>query len=774
MAQRRRVDVQFPLGGLNRRGAYRQQAPYTSTDLLNVRPRGTSEGRERGGSRPGLVESHVDDLPGEIRFLSPMVLALGDDFMAWSDTFGGTEMGDAWTSEGGLPNILPNALASIDYSTSTGGAVADLLPIDTSQAYAVELFITPWNGSFHGSYSLYFRLHDTNPSIAGNAVIVRLTMDDDTGGWSGYIRNVVNGVPTDYALPSGTLFSSRPGWLTATVTGDTVKVYWNGNLLKTQAVAAYAGTRVGFGLECVNEGGLALANVFRTQFYTTATAPVLRSMLVASGDGEIWNETSYGRMTEVSTLLSVRDDTHLTATQSGQDLYIADYGDVRANGTDGVVSGATLDAATYPDWSTLGISAYDDVVVITNVGGATVAGTYEIQSVAAGAITLTASPGDGTCAYRIERAPKVYDPSAGTVVKMIASTGQVPTGNPLIARYIDRIVLAGAEIAPHVWYMSRKGSPLDWDYSQTDSERAVAGTSSEAGTPGGPITALIPHSDDYLIIAERNEIWRLRGDPAFGGALDSLSSTIGVIGPDAWCMGPAGELIFMSLDGLYALAPGGNSFPISLSREILPREFLNIDPNIQEVLLEYDVHGRGVHIYLTAIEPNSRLHWWFDWERKTFWPMSLDSGHEPTATCQSQATAIEESGVILGGRDGQLRRPSDLAACDTGESFTSYVVIGPIALNADGFLGRIMAIDAIMASTSSDVTWELFDALTFEALTSASSSDTGTWVAGLNATIHPACNGQAFALKITGTEDTHWSMENVIADVRSGGRRRIT
>jgi hypothetical protein len=706
-----------------------------------------------------------------------MVLALSDDFTAWSDTFGGSSLAAAWTQAAwasAVPSVLPTALASIDYSTSEGEVVADALTIDTSQSYTVEMYLAPWLGSFHGDYRLYLRLDNSSPDIATEGVMVEIVMDDATGAYTGTLRSVLATAQTDTAFTPGTLGSARPGGLSATVVGDVVTVYWNGTQVASATVDTHSGSRVGFGLQCANAAGLSLANVFRVQYYTTATAPVLRSMLVASASGNIWNETTYARMTQVSTNLSVRDDVHLTAVQSGQDLYIADYGDVRASGTDGVVSGATLDAASYGDWSTLGISTYDDVVVITNVGGATVAGTYKIQSVAAGQVTLTASPGDGTCSYRIERAPKVYDPSAGTVVQMTATTGQVPTGNPLIARYNDRIVLAGAEIAPHVWYMSRQGTPLDWDYSQTDSQRAVAGTASEAGTPGSPITALISHSDDYLIIACRNEIWRLRGDPAFGGALDSLSSTVGIIGPDAWCLGPSGELIFLSLDGLYALPPGGNSFPISLSREVLPREFLNIDPNMQEVLLEYDVHGRGVHIFLTPVSSNARIHWWFDWERKTFWPVSLYSDHEPTATCQSQATAIEESGVILGGRDGKLRRPSDLAGCDVGQTFSSYAVIGPIALNADGFLGRIMAMDAVMASTSGSVTWNLYDALTFEGVASASSSDTGTWVAGLNATIHPACVGQAFSLKVTGTAGIPWSMENVIADVRSGGRRRIT
>ncbi len=78
MPKRRSMRIQFPLGGLNRERAHRQQPPFTTRDCSNVRPIGMIEQRERGGSRPGLVKSHADDIGTKVRLLSPMVLALGD------------------------------------------------------------------------------------------------------------------------------------------------------------------------------------------------------------------------------------------------------------------------------------------------------------------------------------------------------------------------------------------------------------------------------------------------------------------------------------------------------------------------------------------------------------------------------------------------------------------------------------------------------------------------------------------------------------------------
>lgn len=778
MAKARSISLEAPLGGLNRRSSYQRQPPFSTPSCLNVRAIGTLEGRERLGSRPGLVQSHVDDLGGPVRLLAPMVLALGDSFSSWSDNFSGTSLAAAWTQASwasASPSILPAAVASVDTSIDEGEVVLDGLDIDTTESYTVEVFLVPWGGAWHGKYRLYLRLDNTTPNIETEGVMVELTMTGSTNSYTMQLRSVLASSATDYGLVTDTTLNiPQAAWLSAIVTGNTVKVFWNGVELIEQVVDTHTDIRTGFGMACSVDGGLCLTNTFRVQYYSTGEVPAIRSMLIASADGDIYTESTYGRMTVVTTDLTVRDDTALQATQSGQDLYIADYGDLRITQTDGIVTGDQLTATANPDWTAQSISTHDDVVVVSNVGGSTTAGTYKISSLAAGALTLTSSPGNGTCSFRIERAPKVFDPSASTLVQMTASTGQVPTGNPLICRHLDRIVLAGAEIAPHVWYMSRHSDPLDWDYSQEDSERAVAGTASVAGVPGDPITALVPHNDDYLIIACRNSLWRLLGDPAYDGSLNAVSHTVGIIGPTAWCLGPGGELIFLTLDGLYALPPGGNTYPIPLSREVLPREFLNLNPDMLTVSLEYDLQGGGVHIYITPVSSNARIHWWFDWGRKTFWPVSLASDHEPTATCAIQATVIEDSGIILGGRDGKLRRLNDLAENDCGTTFETYVVVGPIPLARDSNVGILHSIDAVMADGSGPVTWAVVGALTFEGAISGSASDTGTWNEELNSTVHPACRGQAMSLKITGTAGRKWAVETITTSAKPAGRRRIS
>lgn len=502
-------------------------------------------------------------------------------------------------------------------------------------------------------------------------------------------------------------------------------------------------------------------------------APFSKTMLVCSANGNIYSEsTSYSDLDIVTSDLTVRNDVSLTAAQNGQKLYIADYGDLRASGTNGVVSGATLDSTTYADWTAQGILTDDDVCVISAPAGS--AGTYKISSVAAGAVTLAESPGDNTdCTFRIERAPKVYDPDAGTLTMLFATAGQVPTGCPLTCRYNGSLMLAGAQIAPHVWYKSRQNDEQDWDYAQADSQRAVAGTNSDVGTPGKAMTAMFTHSDDYCIMACKDEIYRMRGDPAFGGSIAKLSSLVGIVDMNAWCIGPAGELIFLSLDGVYVLPPGGDSMPMSMSREKLPKELLNVDATTTIVTMEYDVEKRGVHIYLVPVTPGTPTHWWLDWGQKTFWPVTLQSDHEPTAACTYQSTETGDSGVLLGGRDGIIRRYDDTAEDDNSTNFSSYIDIGPIPLGPDGQTAILVGMNGVMAESSGDVTWSVHPAETFEAATSAASTSSGAWVAGFNSTVRPIGKGQAYILKVTGTPGTKWAMENILTSVRPAGPRRI-
>jgi hypothetical protein len=78
-----------------------------------------------------------------------------------------------------------------------------------------------------------------------------------------------------------------------------------------------------------------------------------------------------------------------------------------ASGTDGVLSSGTFDSATFTDWTAQGITTDDQVFITAPTASV---GTYDISSVAAGAITLTTSPDDATSlTFRITRPTANYD-----------------------------------------------------------------------------------------------------------------------------------------------------------------------------------------------------------------------------------------------------------------------------------------------------------------------------------------------------------------------------
>jgi hypothetical protein len=365
--KKRQIDLQFPFGGLNRATAYQQQPPYTSPDLLNVRSVDIYDNRERGCTRPGLIESHIDNLGDSVRLLTVMTTNPGDGFTVWSDTFGGTELAsDIWTQASwasSMPLILPPAMASVDTSIDEGEAVLESLPIDSSEDYSVEIFLVPWEGSYHGEYRLYLRLDDTTPDIETEGVKIELTITASTGAYTATLNSVLDEEETVIDTASGTI-STRAGWLTAEVSGDAVTVYWCGTEILSGTVDTQTGLRTGFGMKCENDGGLCLANVFRVQYYSTETVDNLRSLLIACADGKLYKEGPYGRLTEIESDLTFRDDVQLTAAQTGQELIIADYGDVVANDT-ASVNGTALTVTGITDWDSVGLLD-DDMVATTS------------------------------------------------------------------------------------------------------------------------------------------------------------------------------------------------------------------------------------------------------------------------------------------------------------------------------------------------------------------------------------------------------------------------
>ncbi len=822
MAKKRLLNVVFPPGGMDRKSAYRQSQPYTTFDCENVWLDEVIEGRERGGSRPGLIRSYGADLSESVRMMEVMTLNLGQ--LTWQDTFAGGVQSTLWGAgawSSGLPTFIASGFAKAEYGDGALAATIDMTGSDLSRGFLANIWIVPDKAGYGGDYKLFFRHNDSSLgaeyryvftfSLTGSSGTATTSLDYyGEGGSAGDDGNWKNSTDDPSVMKTWSYSRAVPGLLSMELDENgKIRMYWRGQQVGFVSIylteqEEYTIFAVGFEFESTNDtgannNGSCLGSGFAATFAKwngkevggnptgqaaaadsltlqagSGSAEAINTMLVVSADGDVERSSIGLELFDIGAALTLRDDTRIIAAQNGQKLWIADYGDLRATAADGVVSGATLDSVTYTDWTTLGIDPQDDVCVISSPAGS--AGTYEISTVAAGVVTLTSSPGDNSSiVFRIERGPKVFDPDDDSLSLMVATAGEVPTGCPLICRHLGRIMLAGAKIAPAVWYASKQNAELNWDYAGTGAQRAIAGTSSDMGIPGTPLTAMLSHSDDYVIFGCRNEIWRMRGDPALSGGLDALSYKIGIIDKRAWCIGPTGELIFLSANGIYVLAAGGESKPIPLSVEMLPRELLNVDPSIFEISLEFDVANRGVLIALSSRSGIAGSHWWLSWEKKAFWPFTFTGDMSPTATCLLPSTNYKSSQVLLGGTDGFIRNLDWESEDDDGTNFSSYIDIGPIPLAQIGSVGRLLSMEGVLAEGSGDITWGVYPALTFEAAASATTaSETGTWIAGLNALVRPVGRGQAFMLRLTGTVGEKWAFEGAAAEIASAGRRRIS
>jgi len=559
--------------------------------------------------------------------------------------------------------------------------------------------------------------------------------------------------------------------------------------MSLSSLALNAGNRVGFGAFDVF-GGIAEIDAEMSEFvfaYEPANPiEVNDNLLVAASNGVLHRETTDDTDLEaISSTLTVNSTDEIMAEQRLGKLYIADVGE-GASGSDGFINGTTFTSSTVPDFEAEGVNADDYRVKIDAVSGVT-AGVYGISSVSTGTITLDTSAGNGSGApFRVERAPKIYDPVQNTL-SLLTDAAQAPTISPplscpLIEVYRDRIVMAGPVDSPQEWFMSRQGDPTDWNYGgrETDARRPINSTNADAGELGEPITALIGFSDDYLLFGCTNSIWVLRGDPASDGIIDNVSKAVGIVGKSAWCYGPDNSTVFfLSQDGLYTLAPGAQTFPKSLSRESLPEELVNLDTKPVVPHMSYDVIGRGIHIMLPSKSTSGTAtakdtHWWFDLETQSFWPSTHLVSSAPMCSIEFDSDTTSLASALFGSRDGYVRMYDKTYVTDAGTEIPSYVYYSPYRTTADPVGdGLVLALYGRLADESGAVTWSLHVGQTAEAAAKATAFASGTWTAGLNYAERPRARGPYFVLKITGnSDDEPWAIEEVNAVTKPAGRVR--
>jgi len=775
----------FPAAGLDKSLAYQSQPPYTSPDLLNVRPYDVIEDRLRGGSRPGMNKYAQTQLGSGSPINMLVDLHVTDDskYRNWVDYFEGSELGAVWHTATWMTNpvtIYPGDGAELEY-LETGGNYRDAITnLDTAEEYTVEIYISPYNGAFHGKYQIYARLDAAPaPTTTGDGVIAELITTGAAGVYSGTLTEYNSGTPTAYNFTGGTLANAQAdsGWFSMTISGNDITCKWNGNtLISAQAVTAHSGVKVGFGMECTVEGGACIVDFFRVRYFRTDNDVSKRTYLIAASNGNLYRDNDTGGMTQIFSTPPLASDYPIFARQRAGKIYIADWEpwkrkDEDNNGTV-AADGTTFDDAAVSDWTTLGINTDGDVIILSSPTGNITAGTYKISAVVAGSITLasdartdTTSDTGGTVSYRIGKAPKVYDPDAATlsILTATANKGVVPTGCQLIALYRDRICFASNIEDPYNWYMSRSGDPLDWDNlpnNPTDAQRAVDGNNSQAGLVGQPVTALMPDGDDYMIFGAVNSLWAMDGDPADAGIIYEISENIGVLSGAAYTYKENGELIFLDTTGLYRLNHGQRIPPEPLSERSLPQEFKLIDPKQQFVTVQWNERFKGIHIFITDREKKENLSYWWDARVNAFFPDTFNEDRR-TYSAVSHTGIGADRKVVLGCYDGYIRYFDPKRIDDDGETFSSYVTYGPIMLGkSGGHEGILNEIFCVLGENSGAVNWEVLTSESAQKLRNQTALHSGTFTKGANYSVRPNARGRAALIKLTG-DGFAWAIESL-------------
>lgn len=851
MASRaRQIDLVFPLAGVDRRFAFQDQAPYSTPDALNVRPLPagevpsvnlTMDRRERGGCRPGLGKGYTTLLGGgsPVRMINTVTPIDAGLQRSWLDDFLGATLNPVWKLPTGanwdthfpgrtLPKIPPTNLTLLvdpvtDAPPRKMATVRDDFEYDPLKPYSIELTIPKTQGDLYGRAYVFLGMQQTTPDPWQDGIVLAVTLR--TGGVSGAIsgsmevrKGGVHAAGSPFALVPVT--DNNDGTIRVSVAGRSIRVWWVTSnattLLLDQVIAAAempTGRRFGFGGQLDNLAEIIRYDAFKIN-YTVNEAVQLRGkpIIVASAGGKLYREKpgSPSEMELVPGSILLNADAYIQSVERFGKLYIADHGPVKIRGADGTMLApngsnkpdAMLTASGIDDWTIYGIDPNRDLVYIEELGGSGVTtGVFEIELVSQGGLKLksrtTASNnlGTGACSYRVEPGPKIYDAMENKLSHWVTDRdasddslkGSVPLGCPLIALFRDRLVLGGPTENPSIWFMSRQGDPHDFLYGQDDAGTAVAGNSGDSGRAGEPLTAIISHTDDYLVLAGPSSLNVLRGDPAAGGQIDNVSRVIGVAGKKAWAYGPVGEIIFFSYDGLYLLPPGAQGFPSSVSKQMLPDDLKipDLDRDKFEILLEYDVRDRGVHIFATQTGGTlaQGKHYWLSWFERSFWPVRLPLSIEPTAICSLNSQWGADSSVIIGSRDGYLRFFRDAFFVDVlGNNSTveieSYVWIGPIRSREDS-TGVVTEIDGVLADDSGDVVWSLHTGPNPESAFLAPAFASGIWKEGSNYISRPRMAFKAFYLKLAGRDQTPpaqerpWAFEKARATLLVSGKQRL-
>ena len=308
-----------------------------------------------------------------------------------------------------------------------------------------------------------------------------------------------------------------------------------------------------------------------------------------------------------------------------------------------------------------------------------------------------------------------YNPQTDEMEIWTATAGSMPVDAAgrsarILATWNGRTCLSGFLADPQNVFMSAKDDPRNWDYAPSIPvpTQAVALSAAYAGLIGDKVTALIPWSDDVLIIGCEHSIWQLTGDPMLGGAIDNVCYGIGIAFGESWCLDPNKVVYFFSTrGGVFTILPGQQ--PQRISTPISHRLYsVNISEDEQVITMGWDDRAQGLHLFVTPLNRReSATHYFWDKRYSAWWPVRYaHKDFNPKCCHPFRADDVDDRVMLIGSWDSHVRAVDQTPTEDDDLPFDSYVALGPVVA-PDGGAVMVSELQAMLGLDSLGVKYEI-------------------------------------------------------------------
>lgn len=370
---------------------------------------------------------------------------------------------------------------------------------------------------------------------------------------------------------------------------------------------------------------------------------------------------------------------------------------------------------------------------------------------------------------------KVYNGGTNAIGNWTASPGTLPSGTKLIELWRGRIVLSGSASDPQNYFMSRQGDADDWDYSPdpTDEQQALAGNNSPAGKIGDVVNTMIPFSDDMLVFGCDHSIWQMSGDPAAGGRVDNISESTGMAWGRPWCIDPQKYIYFFgSRGGVWRLTPGGS--PPDRISQLIDSELYNVNLQENVIRMSYDTRFDLVHLFITPIGGTTAgTHYVYDPANEAWMTDEFASyNYDPYSVYVLDADDPDDRVMLIGGKDGYIRKFDPSVEADDGSAFATDVWLNPITFRDDNW-AFLKETHVIMSNNTNAVNIAAYGGKTAYAAKNASAAFTRALSSGKNYSVRQRAQGARVFVRLYNEDvDDHWSLESIRVRVDSVDSKR--